>query len=103
MEQIVALVACCALLAAGASVWCGVAVVPLRARIAQLELERPRFLAELQGMFEACEESLARADAKRKRADNSLRAATAATEGETPTASPQPLPFRRGTVIERLP
>lgn len=98
MDPVLGVALGCLVLAVAATTWCAVATVPLAARVAQLELERPRFIAELEGMLDACNESLARADAKRKRADNALRAVEVTREEQPP-----PMHFRRGTVIESLP
>lgn len=109
MVTIALISASCALLALAAAGLAVAQVVPLRGRIEQLELERPRFLAELNGMFEACQESLDRAEAKRKRADNALRAAQGAPSGDSAPPGPNngpaignPLRVVRGTFIEPL-
>ncbi len=70
MDALLAALACGCLIGAGI---CVRAVLPLRARVEQLELERPRFLAEMEGLLGACNESLERADHKRKRAENLAR------------------------------
>jgi len=44
-----------------------VAVPDLHARVAQLELERPAFIAELQNMLDAVDEILQRTEGKRAR------------------------------------
>lgn len=90
-----------ALIAVASACYCAWATLPLRARVAQLELERPRFVKEMEGLVAECEESLERADAKRKRADNSLRAAAALTHPEQQPSAPV-VPIR-GSYLERLP
>ncbi len=42
--------------------------VALLARVEKLELERPAFVAQLEAMFDACEDILDRAESKRARA-----------------------------------
>jgi hypothetical protein len=81
-----------------AAIWCVRTTFPLRARVDQLELERPRFIREMEGLVEEAKEQMERADAKRKRAENALRA-----NGAPPPETVQPpLQFRRGSFIEPL-
>lgn len=94
LEVLLAALACGAMIAAGCSAWLA---LPLRARVEQLELERPRFLAEMQGLLEACDESLERADSKRKRAENLER-----RHAQLQPELPQPIPMRRGSIMEKL-
>ncbi len=94
MEALLAALACGCLFGAA---WCARAVLPLRARVEQLELERPRFLAEMEGLLAACDESLERADSKRKRAENLARSKQREEEPEQPPLAV----VRTGTFIDR--
>lgn len=88
-------VTCCALAVAAFCAW---TTLPLRARIESLEVERAVFVAQMNGLVEECNETLARADKKRKRAENLERSLR--PEGEE---TPQPtLAFRRGSIMEKL-
>jgi len=66
----------------------------LQARIAQLELERPAFIAELQNMLDAVDEILQRTEGKRAR----IAAAKSRDDkkNEEPNAE---LPLDRGQVL----
>ncbi len=90
MELILVAVACCAALS---GLYALAVALSFRARVEQLEVERPKFLAEMNGLLDACEEAVDRADAKRKRAENAARGRGAELT---------PAPRRRGTVLEPL-
>jgi hypothetical protein len=83
-----------------AALWSAAIAGTLRARVEQLELERPKFVLEMEGLVSQCDELLDRAEAKRKRADTQLRAARGNAPADAEPAPPRRL---RGTVMERLP
>ncbi len=95
LDLVAVLAACACVLAA---FWCAIATLPLRARVEQLELERPRFIREMEGLVEESREQVDRAEAKRKRADNTLRAAGGLA---VVPSEPQP-PLKAHTFLERL-
>lgn len=98
-DVLVAAIAVCGLIS---GIYGVLVVLSLRARIEMLEVERPKFLAEMNGLLDACDETLERAEAKRKRADNATRAIERqqAAEAAQPTL-PRVMP-KRGTVLEKL-